>query len=699
MRAGRAIGALLAAIAIAAGLGVAHAISTATASLDRVEGDGWAATGIAFEIDLAANPITARARIDRMQFSALAYAPLRNVSIECARVLLTGVDVECTNARIRGHLSELGEQTLTGRVRFHRESKALDFSLAGLKVGGGVAQIAGEWRDSSWSAHVQLQNGNVQTLRALLKKSLPGVASYTASGELDVDAKLQGRGSDIARIEWRARARTLAAANAEGTLATDALRLDSTGVLTKRTMRRAPPVWMFEAAIDSDGGQAYAEPIFMDLGKYAASLRMEGELSDGKTLTLRRFSWRQQHAINASGEGVVTLGAALRVNRLRLNIERAVLPGVYTLFAQPLLVNSALGTIDAQGALSGEIDIADNAPTRLALQLQDVTAADTQGRFGIDALTGTLNWRRDTDESAPQVSSLAWRSGQALGLTIGAAEMRFIAADRDFALIGGAHIPLFDGAIELSGFTVERAAQEDMALQLDATLQPVSVSKLCAAFGWPEFGGKLGGRLTDLRLRDGVMTLGTTLQADVFDGRVSIANPRLEKPFSNWPRFSASIVIDRVDLEQVTSAFSFGMITGRLSGEINDLLLFNWSPISFDAKLYTPKGDKSRHRISQRAVNNIGRLGGSGSGIAAALSSGFLRFFEEFNYDRLGISCKLENEVCTMSGVEPAGVGYYLVKGRSIPRIDVIGNASRVDWPRLVSQLKAATQSQGVQVQ
>lgn len=277
--------------------------------------------------------------------------------------------------------------------------------------------------------------------------------------------------------------------------------------------------------------------------------------------------------------------------------------------------------------------------------------------------------------------------------------MQFIVAGHDFALIGGAHIPLFDGAVDLSGFTVERAAQPDMSLQLDATLQPVSVSRLCAAFGWPEFGGTVGGRLTDLRLRDGVMTLGTTLRADVFDGRVSIADLRLEQPFSQWPRFSASIAIDRVDLEQVTSAFSFGLITGRLSGEIDDLQLFNWSPVSFDAKLYTPKDDKSRHRISQRAVNNIGRLGGSGGGIGAALSSGFLRFFDEFNYDRLGISCKLENEVCTMNGVEPAGVGYYLVKGKSIPRIDVIGNSRRVDWPRLVSQLKAATQSQGVQVE
>jgi hypothetical protein len=151
-----------------------------------------------------------------------------------------------------------------------------------------------------------------------------------------------------------------------------------------------------------------------------------------------------------------------------------------------------------------------------------------------------------------------------------------------------------------------------------------------------------------------------------------------------------------LDLELVTRAFSFGRITGRLSGAIDGLELFNWQPIAFDARLYTPLDDRSRHRISQRAVENIGSIGGGGAGITQALSSGFLRFFDDFHYDRLGLSCRLENEVCYMNGVAPApNGGYYLVKGSGLPRIDVIGGARRVDWPRLVQQLIAVTESAG----
>ena len=86
--------------------------------------------------------------------------------------------------------------------------------------------------------------------------------------------------------------------------------------------------------------------------------------------------------------------------------------------------------------------------------------------------------------------------------------------------------------------------------------------------------------------------------------------------------------------------------------------------------------------------------------MTAALSSGFLRFFDDFNYDRLGLSCRLENDVCAMDGVAPApNGGYYLVKGKGLPRIDVIGSSRRVDWPRLVQQLIAVTKSEGPIVQ
>ncbi len=81
--------------------------------------------------------------------------------------------------------------------------------------------------------------------------------------------------------------------------------------------------------------------------------------------------------------------------------------------------------------------------------------------------------------------------------------------------------------------------------------------------------------------------------------------------------------------------------------------------------------------------------------MTAALQSGVLKFFDDYRYDRIGIACRLENDVCTMSGIEPAGMGYYLVKGRGVPRIDIIGNQGRVAWPQLMAQISSGIQSGG----
>ena len=169
---------------------------------------------------------------------------------------------------------------------------------------------------------------------------------------------------------------------------------------------------------------------------------------------------------------------------------------------------------------------------------------------------------------------------------------------------------------------------------------------------------------------------------------------QLREPLGKYPRLYASIDVDNLDLRLVTNTFSFGMITGRLSGQVENLETFDWMPLSFDARFQTPPGDRSKHRISQRAVTNLSSIGGgSGGGVAAALQGGFLKFFDSFSYERLGLSCRLANDVCTMRGVENTAGGYYIVKGSGLPRINVVSSQSRVAWTRLVRQLGTIMES------
>jgi hypothetical protein len=180
----------------------------------------------------------------------------------------------------------------------------------------------------------------------------------------------------------------------------------------------------------------------------------------------------------------------------------------------------------------------------------------------------------------------------------------------------------------------------------------------------------------------------------VFDGTTVIRDLRMTSPFGSLPQLYANIDINSLDLALLTQAFDFGRISGRLEGYVHDLRLSNWKPVQFDASLATPKTNPGKRRISQRAVDNLTQIGGGPSGM---LQRGFLQFFEDFSYQKLGLSCYLRNEVCEMSGIEEAKQGYYIVKGGGglPPWINVVGYTRRVDWSDLIARLIAVRDSSG----
>jgi hypothetical protein len=229
----------------------------------------------------------------------------------------------------------------------------------------------------------------------------------------------------------------------------------------------------------------------------------------------------------------------------------------------------------------------------------------------------------------------------------------------------------------------------------DAIIEPISMAPIAKAFGLPEFEGKLSGRIPGLTYRDKVLSLQGNLEADVFAGHVVATNLRLREPLGAWPRLYGDVTARNLDLGLITSTFEIGSITGLLNVDLTDLETFNWSPIVFDLVLATPEDDRSRHRISQRAVQNLSDIGGGGGGVAAALQSGALKFFDEFSYDRIGLSCRLRKDVCQLAGAGAVGNGFYIVKGSGLPRIDIIGNNALVDWPVFLAQVQNAVRNPG----
>lgn len=225
-----------------------------------------------------------------------------------------------------------------------------------------------------------------------------------------------------------------------------------------------------------------------------------------------------------------------------------------------------------------------------------------------------------------------------------------------------------------------------------AVLEPVSMPLLTEALGLPRMAGVMSAALPGLRLRPGELVLDGTLAVSVFGGWVQASGLRVHEPFGVASHLTGEIEARHIDLAQLTEAFSFGSITGHIDADVRGLELSSWRPTAFDARITSIAGDE-RRRISQRAVQNLGALGGGGA--LAAVQRSVLRLFETFGYRELGLRCRLAKGVCEMDGLDaaPDGAaradgGFTIVRGGGVPALDVIGYNRRVDWNELVARLQ-----------
>lgn len=321
---------------------------------------------------------------------------------------------------------------------------------------------------------------------------------------------------------------------------------------------------------------------------------------------------------------------------------------------------------------------------RATLELDDVSAEDLRGRFALFGVYASLPWQAHAHTegrigmSGAEVQRLPLGAVGAL-LDIGPDEVHV----DDFA------IPVLSGLLTLKDLRLRRGA-EGIDWRVHGALSPVSLAELLGHFGLPAMQGSLSGEIPGIRYERSTLTVDGALTIRIFDGTVKVTDLVAESPVGLAPRLSANLDARNLDLALMTRAFSFGSITGRLDARISDLVLSDWKPVQFDARLESSPGDYPR-RISQTAVENISALGGAGA--TAAIQRSVLRFFESFGYSKLGISCRLRDDVCRMGGIEDTPQGFVLVKGGGVPAINVLGYNRDVGWDELLTRLRRVIDS------
>ena len=670
-------------------------LSTTAAAVDRLQlslgtlGAGnWQISQAGLTLDWS-EPGHTRLVFEAARVKAAGYR-LARVRLSCPDFNMRVDSLDCQQGQLSAHGDGVKADAVPATLHYTFSSGALTLAVTGITLAKGEVKLRFRHTPDRWQLDADLYRIRLAALAPRLEPLGLPLEGLQLQGQLAGHLSLQGNAAGLRKLAWKLRTREAGYSNAAGNQAGEALQLASRGTAIPRAGD-----WQVKASLTANQGMLYADPIYLEFDTahtLSLSLSMDWRALR-RQLSVRSLVFSQPGVVNGRLQARLLLSAEQPLRQLDLAIEDSRFPGLYATWLQPWLAGTLLGDLATEGQVQGRFTWADGRPQTLHLTLDGVSLQARNGQFGIRKLQGALNWGNDAEN---RLSTLAWQDASLYRLQFGAAKLALETGASHLALQQALVLPLFDGVLHVDAFALDLVDGQPN-WSLDAMLTPVSMGAISHALEWPPLAGKLSGMIPKVRYQQGELTLGGVLLVQAFDGDITLRNLRVREPLGLVPRLWADARIEHLDLKTLTKAFSFGRIEGRLQGQVNDLYMEAWQPVAFDAVFETPPDDNSRHRISQRAVDNISNLGGAG--MAGAVSRSFLRFLEDFPYQRLGIRCRLVNGVCHMGGVAPAENGYYLVQGRWLPpRLDVIGYATEVDWSSLLARLKAVTQGEMPQV-
>ena len=432
------------------------------------------------------------------------------------------------------------------------------------------------------------------------------------------------------------------------------------------------------------GGEFLVGNAYVSLPSTPVAIRIEGKQQAAQGWQLPHITWRDDGVLVAEGSAGFDPNADLRDLDLHLRSDDSA--PLATRYLSGWLAQSGLSELQLAGALDADIRMAGGILQSAGADLHGVDVIDPQGRFRFDGLNGTTRF----SASGPVAGELRWHGGQLYGLDFGAAALPIDSRYGELHLHGAATIPMLGGNLRFDSLTLRPPTGDGgMRMQFGLALEKLDLGTLAKALGWPAFQGQLSGRIPTARYADERLEFDGGLAMQVFDGEVRVSSLSMERPFGVAPSLSADIALDNLDLQALTGVFDFGSITGRLDGRIDQLRLVDWTATAFDADLHTVPARGLKQRISQRAVQNISSVGDAS--FTSTLQSQLIGLFDDFGYSRIGISCRLANEVCEMNGLHSAGAGFTIVEGAGLPRLTVVGFNHQVDWPTLVERLAAVS--------
>ncbi|MGD8914519.1 MAG: hypothetical protein PVJ68_17560 [Candidatus Thiodiazotropha sp.] len=631
--------------------------------------------GLSLELDLnSAQQLIVHLTASSFRHEALP-GEFASIRLDCP-VQLIHQTYQCRDGRLRIGDSPYGPQDLKVSGEFV-DSEQVKLNARDLKLANGKISVELVLKEGSWDI---VFNGEAMELDLLRRQFAAELFPKESdiSGLVKVVTQVKGAKSRPESVDMTLQIDKFAYADLEG------LHVAEDGqVRLQLNAKRKGSVWWGGSKLSLIDGQFYVDPFYVEVADEPLLMQLRGDWSSASNLLqIDEAEVVVPQVMDSQGKIELDMSTG-RILEAEIDLNSDNLGQLYRVFLQPMLIGSLADDVEADGILHSRFGIKNGQLQSLRATLEDVNLDDRRDLFALYGLNGQLAWSR---ESHPDRSNLTIQGGQLYRIDFGSVVIHAHAQRGEVKLEEPVVLPLMQGALHIDQLYANDLLSDSSEWITSAQFKEISLQALAEAFQWPPMEGTLQGSIPSVHYQQKRLVLDGELVVDVFGGKIRVGELWIEEPLGRVPELFADLQLSGLDLAQITQTFSFGHIQGGLEGEIVDLHLASWEPIAFNARFNTPDSDKSAHRISQRAVDNLTALG---NGVGSSLSSTFLGIFKEFRYDRIELQAKLNGNTAELDGMAHPDGGYYIVKGSGLPRIDVIARNRKVAWKTLLERLKS----------
>lgn len=674
----------------------ACAVESVELEMGTVEFEYGKAFGVKISVPGIGKPLSIHGSARKVVLNHLSQ-PIENIEFNCDEFVYDGDWVKCLNGSLDIPLPWLDDPHIEFDLSYQIEEQQFEAYLNASAIGGKV-KVQAHGKGIDISANVAGDH-DLQKLPQWINNYIPSDETFSGTGHVEYDLDLTTLSDGSYLLNGIITGRDINYVNELGLKGVYAATFD---YLTDITI--SSNQILFDSSMEIAKGATF---LLMeeDLEKDSVTLNNENgsvkvdvwgkyDLSS-KALHLENIRFNHEKIIDFSIQADLEpeAEAPLKKAKIELNsLDIGDFLSAYQVSISAINDHFIFANWKLDGLVQGEGQIDENGRIDLSCSVSDFYIDDVlQQRIRAKGVNGFINW---SNSSEVLDSIVGWETLTLLSVNMGRTSFSFQTTN-ETVNIPSINIPFLPvGDLKLAQMECAQCFQSNRRVSLAARLSPTPIGSLWQITGsdGAPVDGLVESAMPGIRYQEGRMELDGAMSVNLFEGQILLDNLVLEDPAGLLPKLKGDIEVNRLNLEELTKTYDFGRITGRIDGHVRDFELVDWQPVKFDAAIYSTPDDDSPKRISQRAISNISEIGGA----SGALAAWYMGFFKEFRYSAIGISCRLQGDVCDMSGLDPQGDQFYIVKKTFLPpSVDIKGFNSKVGWSELMDKINLIISSAG----